>query len=143
MGRYNLAPSTVQKHATALLQAQRLTHPPSWYKAISQNPPPQKLVRQPLQRTHKPGKRSSRLFTPVQVSYEEDELRWEYFNDHPWELARPRMVLENDGRDRERWDWSVELDISINAPKSNSMRQRQEWERTCQEQAGRPLNGEA
>lgn len=145
MGRYNLAPSNVQKHASALLQTQRITHPPPWYQAISQNPPPQKLVRQPLQRTQKAGRRSSRLFTPVKVSYEEDKLRWEYFNDHPWELARPRVVLENDGRDRERMDWSEPLDISLNPPhmREPGSDATEVWMRLCARLATRPLNGEA
>lgn len=144
MGRYNLAPTTVQRHAAALLQAQRLTHPPPWYQAISQVPPPQKLVRPPLQRTQRPGKKSSGLFKPAKVGYEEDQLRWEYFNDHPWELARPRVVLENDGRDRERWDWGVPLDVSLNPPTNyEGVEKRERWKRVCEDQAGRPLNGEA
>lgn len=149
MGRYNLSPSIVRKHVSALLQTQRIAHPPPWYQAVSQNPPPQILVRQPLQRTQRPGKRSSRLFSPVKVGYEEDKLRWEYFNDHPWELARPRMVIEDDGRDRERWDWSVPLDVSLNPPRNwegsreEQQRAQKHWESFCERQAGRPLNGES
>lgn len=33
-------------------------------------------------------------------------MRKTFFTDHPWELARPRMVLENDGKDAEKDDWS-------------------------------------
>ena len=71
-------------------------------------------------------------------------MRWEYFNDHPWELARPRVVLEDDGRDRERWDWSVELDVSLNPPETwRGKEPRKQWEAVCEKQAGRPLNGES
>ncbi len=43
---------------------------------------------------------------PVEITYKEDKLREEFFNDHPWELARPRVVLENDGKDARSWDWA-------------------------------------
>jgi small subunit ribosomal protein S23 len=88
------------------------------------------------------------MFQPVKVKYEEDKLRWEYFNDHPWELARPRIVLENDGRDSEKWDWSVELDVALNRPGQKRGadefgRTDVDWENLMKTQAGRPLNGEA
>lgn len=34
---------------------------------------------------------------PPQIVYEEDKLRQEFFGDHPWELARPRMMHETPG----------------------------------------------
>lgn len=42
-------------------------------------------------------KKASRLFQPLPIRYEEDELRKQFYSDHPWELARPRMVLETTG----------------------------------------------
>ena len=87
------------------------------------------------------------MFQPVPVSYQEDRLRWEYFNDHPWELSKPRVVLESDGRDAERWDWSVELDVSLNRPKATQMdelgRSINSWEEVAKSQSARPLNGES
>jgi small subunit ribosomal protein S23 len=53
-------------------------------------------------RTRKPSK----MFRPQPIEYEEDRLRKEFYSDHPWELARPRVVLENDGKDGQRYDWS-------------------------------------
>jgi hypothetical protein len=58
------------------------------------------------------------MFKPQPIEYEEDRLRREFYGDHPWELARPRIVLENDGRDGQRCNWE-----KIQQP-------------------GRPLNGE-
>lgn len=46
------------------------------------------------------------MFQPQTIVYEEDALRKEFFGDHPWELARPRVVLENDGKDWHHDDWS-------------------------------------
>jgi small subunit ribosomal protein S23 len=34
-------------------------------------------------------------------------MRKEFFSDHPWELARPRVVLEDSGNDHSRYDWSA------------------------------------
>ncbi|EGP83011.1 uncharacterized protein MYCGRDRAFT_50818 [Zymoseptoria tritici IPO323] len=106
MGRYDFAAQNVHKTASQLLAAKRLQAPPPWHSIIATYPPSDRLVRTPKQRPQKPGKRASRLFQPLNVKYEEDRLRWEYFNDHPWELARPRVMLEEDGRDHEKWDWN-------------------------------------
>jgi small subunit ribosomal protein S23 len=38
--------------------------------------------------------------------YPEDKLRSEFFGDHPWELARPRLVVEDSGNDAKGYDWS-------------------------------------
>ncbi|KAL8796739.1 MAG: hypothetical protein Q9182_007316 [Xanthomendoza sp. 2 TL-2023] len=112
MGRYDFRPLRVHQTASQLLAAERIRHVPSWHEVIGTIPPAQTLVRtQPLQhqersrrqRTTKPSK----LFQPQRVVYEEDSLRKDFFGDHPWELARPRVVLENDGRDAERKDWSL------------------------------------
>ena len=147
MGRYNFSPQRVQTHAAQLLQNHLVTTPPPWYNIIHSNPPSSRLVRPALRRAQKPGKKSSRIFTPLKVNYHEDRLRWEYFNDHPWELARPRVVLEDDGRDRERWDWSVELDVGMNRPLQGTRdelgRTEREWERIWSRQAARPVNGES
>ncbi len=32
-------------------------------------------------------------------------LRQEFFKDHPWELARPRMLIEEDGMDSYKTNW--------------------------------------
>ncbi|KAL8802911.1 MAG: hypothetical protein Q9223_006444 [Gallowayella weberi] len=112
MGRYDFRPQRVHQTASQLFAAERIRHVPSWHEVIGTVPPAQSLVRtQPLQhqersrrqRTTKPSK----LFQPQRVVYEEDSLRKDFFGDHPWELARPRVVLENDGRDAERKDWSL------------------------------------
>nr|POF16566.1 37s ribosomal protein s25, mitochondrial [Quercus suber] len=101
-----------------------------------------------MQRPQKPGKRASKLFKPLHLNYEEDLLRWEYFNDHPWELARPRVVLEDDGRDAEKWDWSLPLDHSLKRPGPGEQTVKGEnlgkaWDQARKTQAARPLNGEA
>ncbi|KAG0652280.1 37S ribosomal [Hyphodiscus hymeniophilus] len=120
----NLKPSRVYQTASLLLESNTISQPPPWFKTIGSIPPSEILTRtQPTQhrvpnskpRTRKPSK----MFKPQQIEYEEDRLRREFYGDHPWELARPRVVLENDGKDGQRCDWS-----RIQQP-------------------GRPLNGES
>lgn len=149
MGRHNLSPQRVHATATGLLSSQRLTTPPPWYNIIGQTPPSARLDRPALQRPQNPRRKPSRLFSPLPLTYEEDRLRWDYFNDHPWELARPRVVLEDDGKDGVKWDWSVPLDHSLSRPVSGARNEDgrveldREWDATERRVAGRPVNGEA
>lgn len=46
------------------------------------------------------------MFQPLPIKFEEDKMRRAFFRDHPWELARPRVVVESSGKDFERYDWS-------------------------------------
>ena len=119
----NLKPSRVYQTASLLLESKSISQPPPWFTTIGSIPPSEILTRtQPTQhrlpntktRTRKPSK----VFKPLPIEYEEDRLRREFYGDHPWELARPRIVLENDGRDGQRCNWE-----KIQQP-------------------GRPLNGE-
>ena len=86
--------------------------PPPWYHVMTDYPPATVLARplavqlQDRSRRLKKYKKPSKMFIPQQISHPEDKLRKEFFSDHPWELARPRILLENDGKDAERWDWS-------------------------------------
>ena len=113
MGRYDFRPLRVQENATQLLATGKLANMPPWYSIIGRVPPSEILVRtQPLQHQEIPKtgrfktKKPSKLFQPTKVIYEEDQMRKQFFSDHPWELARPRIVLENDGKDAESCDWS-------------------------------------
>lgn len=110
MARTKMA-SRVHRAATQLLETKRMKVPPPWYDVVADVPPAQQLVR-PLQRTYnvkdlrKNVRKPSRMFQPQKLAYQEDDLRKDFFKDHPWELARPRVILENDGADGKRWDWS-------------------------------------
>ncbi|MCJ1475244.1 mitochondrial ribosomal small subunit component [Lambiella insularis] len=108
MGRYNFRPQRVYQATTQLLSTGRLPTPPPWYEVVGSVPPSEILVRnQPVQhRLKSKSKKPSRQFQPQNITYPEDRLRREFFGDHPWELARPRIVLENDGMDSRTEDWS-------------------------------------
>ena len=45
------------------------------------------------------------MYRPKQIRYFEDKIRSLFYNQHPWELARPKLLIENDGDDAARQDW--------------------------------------
>jgi len=133
MGKYNFAALRVRQTALRQKAADKISKLPQWTQIVADIPPSEVLVRhQPVQhelvrervKTSSPGlthpqtvfeidpkprsrsKKSSHLFLPLKIRYEEDELRRDFFRDHPWELARSRILLESTGRDHERYDWS-------------------------------------
>ncbi|WEW55456.1 mitochondrial ribosomal small subunit component [Emydomyces testavorans] len=132
MGKLNLSALRVRQTALAQKSSGKISHTPCWVDIVSEIPPttilvrnlpqPHALVQQrvktlPGKSTPQPvievrenprnkTKKPSRMFQPMPIRYEEDQLRKEFFRDHPWELARPRVVLESDGKDDTRCDWS-------------------------------------
>lgn len=131
MGRYNLTALRVRRTALATTQCGKPGTRQPWLDVLADIPPASILVRNQApshpvvkQRMRTvPGKskpqleikssasrkqtskKPSRIFQPKEIRYEEDQLRKEFFRDHPWELARPRVVLENDGNDHRRYNW--------------------------------------
>jgi small subunit ribosomal protein S23 len=119
MGRYDFRPSRVYQAATRLIETGRVQQTPPWYNSAGDIPPSQTLVRtQPIQH-HEPSKRvrrkkASKFFKPQRITYEEDALRRQFYRDHPWELARPRTILETDGKDHQSHDWSsIKQDVRM------------------------------
>ncbi|RWA06345.1 hypothetical protein EKO27_g8769 [Xylaria grammica] len=115
-GQRQIRPARVYQNVTNLLNHRIMPNvpvqKPAWYNAIESIPPSETVTRTypPQHKQHNPKtRRPSRLFQPQQLVYEEDGLRSQFYRDHPWELARPRMVIEMDGRDAERYDWSKGL----------------------------------
>ncbi|KAI1139574.1 mitochondrial ribosomal protein [Hypoxylon sp. FL0543] len=127
-------PGRVYQTATTLLNHRIFpkvrVQQPVWYKVVESIPPSEILTRtfppqhkEPNPKTRRP----SRLFQPQEIVYEEDELRKTFYKDHPWELARPRMIIEMDGKDAQRYDWSKGL-IQPGMPLcGESVVQRQLW----------------
>ncbi|KAI9815023.1 MAG: mitochondrial ribosomal small subunit component [Pycnora praestabilis] len=131
MGRYDFRPLRVHQHASQQMKTGRIQSAPSWFNIIENVPPAQILVRtQPVQHQeqvrHTKTKKPSRMFQPQRLAYQEDSLRKEFFKDHPWELARPRVILENDGKDGQRNDWSKLRQLGRRVD-GESVIQRQLW----------------
>lgn len=135
MGKLNLTALRVRQTAINQLATGKIKKLPQWVDVLGDVPPTQVLVRnQPPQHQlvrqrvkskptedlkatkqevvfeiqEKPvkSKKGSRLFQPVKIKYEEDLLRKEFFRDHPWELARPRVLVETTGKDFEQHKWT-------------------------------------
>ncbi|KAI1461214.1 mitochondrial ribosomal protein [Annulohypoxylon moriforme] len=115
-GQRQIRPGKVYQTMTTLLKHRIFpftkVQQPVWYKVVESIPPSEILIRT-LPPQHQPPnpkiRKPSRKFQPQQITYEEDGLRKTFFKDHPWELARPRMVIEMDGKDARRYDWSKGL----------------------------------
>lgn len=131
MGKLNFTALQVRRTAIAQQRAGKTPKLPCWIDIMETIPPSSVLVRNlpqqhPLTRERMktlPGKteprtvietrptrrtkskKPSRMFQPVKMEFEEDQLRREFYRDHPWELARPRVVLESDGKDHMRYNW--------------------------------------
>lgn len=152
MGKINLTALNVRR--TAMSASMLKTGQGScWTGVVGEIPPAQVLVRQqPIHHTFtktrtrslptgktaqytrlvEPKKSKSaatnrRLFSPEKLRYEEDALRKRFFQDHPWELARPRMVLETDGQRHKDIDWSTGIMQPGTPLSGESVVQRQLW----------------
>ncbi|KIW26813.1 uncharacterized protein PV07_06617 [Cladophialophora immunda] len=152
MGRLNLTAINVRKTALAKFKAKQIPSVPNWVDIVHDVPPAQILVRQqpvkhPLTkvrtRTLPGGKteqyvqiteprrpksaKARHVFTPKPLHYEEDSLRKTFYSDHPWELARPRVIVETSGEQYKNADWSQGL-IQPGIPLSGEcVVQRQLW----------------
>ncbi|ROT35218.1 mitochondrial ribosomal protein [Sodiomyces alkalinus F11] len=97
-----------QEMANKVMPAYRVQEPP-WYKVLGAVSPSELFTR-PIPVQHAPpntrARKPKNIYKPQKIVYEEDELRSRFYRDHPWELARPRIILELDGKDAMRCDWS-------------------------------------
>jgi len=107
MGRYDFRALRVRQTAKALYDAKRNPNLPQWYNIVGDIPPGETLARPVLRAPiSRKSRKPSKLFKPLPIRYEEDKLRSEFFGDHPWELARPRLVVEDSGNDAKKYNWS-------------------------------------
>jgi small subunit ribosomal protein S23 len=116
MGLKQIRPAQVYKAVTRdmesnLLCRKPVTVPP-WYEVMNSVPPAEHSVRTITPRHQVPNRKASKpnnLYRPQRIAYPEDALRKTFYKDHPWELARPRVLVESDGRDYQHYDWSKGL----------------------------------
>ncbi|KAK6499186.1 mitochondrial ribosomal small subunit component [Arthrobotrys conoides] len=130
-------PLRVYKETTQLLRLGILGKEPPWYQVVASVPPSTILIRTtPVEFNLLPQdgpdtigknvKKSKRFFRPRNIQYPEDDLRKKFFADHPWELARPRILVEDGGNDSLNYDWS-KLQQPGRALDGESVIQRQMW----------------
>ncbi|KAF7551992.1 hypothetical protein G7Z17_g4632 [Cylindrodendrum hubeiense] len=109
MGGRQIRPAKVYQTVTQELNQRILgssaSNPPPWYNIMTSVPPAESLVRTLSPNrwaTNPKAKKPKNLFRPQRIAYLEDSLRNTFYKDHPWELARPRVILELDGKDYQR-----------------------------------------
>ncbi|KIH90774.1 37S ribosomal protein rsm25 [Sporothrix brasiliensis 5110] len=120
----------VHQHLSSKINSNHRPVAPPWLKAVEKIPPAEVLTRTvpvALQPPNPRLRKPRRTYRPQNITYEEDELRQTFFKDHPWELARPRVVLETDGKDAQRYDWSKGLYQDGLALCGECVVQRQMW----------------
>ncbi|EQL03246.1 37S ribosomal protein S25 [Ophiocordyceps sinensis CO18] len=103
---------------------------PPWFRVMNSIPPAESVVRTITPRHHEPDPRATKpkdLYRPQNIRYLEDSLRATFFKDHPWELARPRVILELDGKDYQYCDWSKGLRQPEMPLSGEGVVQRQLW----------------
>ncbi|KAJ0165731.1 37S ribosomal protein S25, mitochondrial [Colletotrichum tanaceti] len=100
-----------QELNTKILPGFTVQEPP-WFQVMRDIPPSEILTR-PVMAQKKPAnlklRKPSNIYKPPKIWHEEDRMRMTFYKDHPWELARPRMILESDGKDAQKCDWSAGL----------------------------------
>lgn len=58
------------------------------------------------------AQKNNAAFKIPKLEFLEDELRNVFYHQHPWELSRPKTLVENSGDDNRDCDWSRMLQLS-------------------------------
>ncbi|CDO73464.1 hypothetical protein BN946_scf185013.g99 [Trametes cinnabarina] len=92
----------VHKQASRLLREGYIQREPAWYRAVLDHPPLPLPAREPPSRTHfdapedvpltRPS--TSTKIQPLPVQYIEDQVRKQFFRDHPFEAFREKSLVE-------------------------------------------------
>ncbi|PFH60762.1 hypothetical protein XA68_10376 [Ophiocordyceps unilateralis] len=106
------------------------SYQPAWFNVLHSVPPAESSVRT-VSLHHgsfkSNPKRLRNLYRPKALFYLEDKLRDVFYRDHPWELARPRIIVESDGKDYQRCDWSKGVQQPGISLSGECVVQRQMW----------------
>lgn len=118
----------VHQQVSRLMRAEYITKEPVWYQAALQYPPLPLPPRAPPSRTDYdrrmtepaviPGQRAymRRIKPkPLPIQYIEDDLRRQFFRDHPFEAFRPKTLVEGA---------AIERQHSVNGEAWTRLRQR-------------------
>ncbi len=129
MSRLYRKPGEVLETVSSYLKTGLLTKEPRWLRIVGSHPPVKDLSFRPKTRefiqndshiskkdikangiyktkVKKGANGNKNLFRPKNIVYREVDIRKLFFEQHPWELARPRIVVENSGNDTKNYDWS-------------------------------------
>jgi len=102
------SPLTVVKSAQKYIKIGLMKYEPAWLRPVLNTPPMSDLGTRPAVNHH--GRPSTKPHDPRRIQSIlggwEVHFRRKFYKQHPWELARPRIVVEDDGADYSRQDWS-------------------------------------
>lgn len=119
----------VLERTSAYLKSGLLKQKPAWFDVVTNHPPasdftkkPKVILNQKYSDPHqykarnqtriKPrAKNASKVHAVPTISLFEDKLRDLFYEKHPWEFSRPKILIENDGNDNEKCDWSHMLQL--------------------------------
>lgn len=110
---------------------------PAWYDAVAAVPPSFDLTKSPknlqinqredpqdklwkkfgdnfkTRTSRKEKKQNNNSVNRIpKLSFLEDQLRDVFYHQHPWELARPKILVENSGKENSECDWSRMLQLN-------------------------------
>lgn len=110
---------------------------PAWYDAVAAHPPNLDLAKKPknLEVNQQPdpasrfgtkedkyiktraskGERKQQNNSVSRIpklQFLEDKLRDVFYHQHPWEFSRPKVLVENTGKDNDACDWSHMLQLN-------------------------------
>ena len=95
---------TISNTMKQMMDSFPMKREPVWYQPVLNTPPMTDFSRKPPQ-IHGGTGHDLRKLHPIQTGIS-GHIRRKFYTQHPWELARPKVVVEEDGADYARWDWS-------------------------------------
>ncbi|OBA19935.1 mitochondrial ribosomal protein [Metschnikowia bicuspidata var. bicuspidata NRRL YB-4993] len=129
--------SQVLERTSHYIKAGIIRDKPAWYDAVAAVPPtfnmeklPKNLgpnqLQDPMEQLWKEqgGYIKTRASAPERaqknnfvsrvpkLQFLEDQLRDVFYHQHPWEFSRPKTLIENDGDDQAKCDWSRMLQLN-------------------------------
>lgn len=126
----------VLERTSHYLKAGVIKNKPSWYNVVAAVPPATDLTKKPINlQTNQAADPVSQLYSSQNGVYKtrvsasdrkqknnsvsripkfefvEDQLRDVFYHQHPWEFARPKVLVENSGDEHSKCDWSRMLQL--------------------------------
>jgi len=105
----NINPFALARKVKVAMQANLVQSEPIWYQPVLDTPPYSDYSRKPAPQhsSHPDGQKPTDLREFKQILHPLDvQIREKFYKQHPWELARPKVAVEEDGADYSRYDWS-------------------------------------
>jgi small subunit ribosomal protein S23 len=113
--------SQVHQQVSRLMRGGYIKKEPVWFQAVLDNPPLSLPPKSPPSRTEydvRPSTSSTlrpHTVRPLPIYYIEDDIRRQFFKDHPFETFRPTTLVESD---------RILAPLSVNGVEWTRLRQR-------------------